>query len=115
MKIRVDNCLPVRLHARACSGTCESYTTTSSNTPHKLETKCECCQYVGRKRKLFRIRCPHDEDRNLFRLAVGSITVPKRCMCRPCSSTPNLFFSAEKSILLRHPMLDLLKANVFYK
>lgn len=112
MKIKVENCLPVRLHARACGGTCASYTTTSSSNPHKLETRCECCQYIGRKRKVFGIKCPY---KNIYKLAVGSITLPKRCMCRPCSSTPNQFFSAEKSILLRNPMLDLLRTNLFYR
>lgn len=114
MRVKFQNCLPVRIFAPACNGACASHTTTSSIDPQKLETKCECCQYVGRKRKRFGIKCPHKQYKNLYKIRVSSITIPKRCMCRPCSAAPNRLLSAERTIFMQNPMLDLLKIrNLF--
>lgn len=113
LKVKHKNCLPVRVSARACSGTCASYTTVSAINPSHLETKCDCCQYVGRKRKRFGIKCPHSTKKNYYKLAVVSMTMPKRCMCRPCSTTPSTVMSAEQSILRTSPILsDSLKATL---
>ena len=113
LMVRHKNCIPVRIHARACRGSCASYTTVSAYNPTNLETKCDCCQYVGRKRKRFGMKCPHPTSKNHFKLAVVSMTMPKKCMCRPCSSTPNKVLSAEQSILRTSPILsDSLKATL---
>jgi hypothetical protein len=109
MRVKFANCLPVRLLTNACSGACASYTTTSALDPRKLETKCECCHYVSRKKKRFGIKCPHKTQKDLYKIRVLTISVPKRCLCRPCSDTPNNILSAEQEILLRNPMLDLLR------
>lgn len=115
MTIKVEDCLPVQIRAKACSGMCPSYTTTSSDKPNALETKCECCQYVGKKRKRFVIRCPHKVQKNTFKLAIASVTMPRKCMCRPCSDAPNRLLSAEQTILRRNPMLDLLRMNALFR
>ncbi|XP_045167208.1 bursicon-like [Mercenaria mercenaria] len=114
MRIKFQNCLPVRVLAQACHGSCVSYTATSSIDPKKLETKCECCQYVGRKRKRFGIKCPHKQYKNVYKIRVASIAVPKRCMCRPCSAAPNRLLSAERAIFMQNPMLDLLRIRTLF-
>lgn len=115
LRVKFENCFPVRLLARACQGSCMSYTTVSSMDPKKLETKCECCQYVGRKRKRFGVKCPHKQYKNVYKIRVASITLPKRCMCRPCSASPNRILSAEKAMFMRNPMLDLLKIKSYFR
>lgn len=113
VKVKHKNCLPVRVYARACSGTCASYTTVSPINPSQLETKCDCCQYVGRKKKRFGIKCPSTAKKNHYKLAVVSMIMPKRCMCRPCSITPKKVMSAEQTILRTSPLLsDSLKATL---
>ncbi|KAL4224553.1 hypothetical protein ACF0H5_015255 [Mactra antiquata] len=115
MTIKVEDCFPVNIRAKVCSGTCPSYTMTSSDKPQALETKCECCQYVGKKRKRFAIRCPHKVQEHLYKVAIASVTIPRRCMCRPCSDAPNRLLSAEKAILRRNPILDILRINSVFR
>lgn len=113
LRVKHKNCLPVKLYARACSGACASYTAASASDPTHLETKCDCCQYVGRKRKRFGIKCPSSKQKNHFKVVIFSITLPKRCSCRPCSSAPTNVISAERSLLQASPILsDSLKATL---
>jgi len=115
MRIKVENCIPIRIVARACSGACASYTSVSMDNPQKLETKCDCCQYVGRRRKRFGMRCPDKTNKGTFHIKVVSITMPRRCTCRPCSALANRVISAEQVIFRKSPLLgDGFDKHIFY-
>ncbi|KAH3893831.1 bursicon-like [Dreissena polymorpha] len=105
MRVKLENCLPVRLVTRACSGACVSYTRVSLEHPELLQTKCDCCQYVGRRKKRFGIKCPQKNARNRYTIKVMSVTMPRRCLCRPCSNVANGVESAEKVMFRTSPIL----------
>ena len=111
--LRMKNCIPLRILTRACGGTCPSYTTMSVNDPTKLEANCDCCQYVGRKRKYFAVRC-FTTMRKRKSIKIASFVLPKGCRCRPCSAISDQIVSSESRIFQTSPILgDLINSNTF--
>ena len=105
LRVRHKNCVPIKLRARACSGACSSYTKVSTSQPWQLEQTCNCCQYAGRKRKLFGIRCPHKRGKRGFRVIVMSVLLPRGCRCRPCSTEPNAIVAPEATMFNKSPIV----------
>nr|QUP51992.1 bursicon-A1 [Urechis unicinctus] len=88
---RVDyqGCLPRRMVSLACQGTCRSYTQVSAGQQHvRLERHCSCCQEVQTVTRNATIRCRNDRPYRgrPFKTVVLRLTLPVRCMCRPCSA-----------------------------
>ena len=105
LRIRHKNCMPIKLRARACNGACTSYTKVSTGYPWKLEQSCNCCQYAGRKRKRFGMKCPHGRDKRNYRVVVMSVTLPRGCRCRPCSTEPNAIVAPETTMFNTSPII----------
>ena len=85
IEIRYRNCAPRVVLVFACSGNCNSYSQPNPNQPEHLERSCRCCRELGRLRARVRLRCPARDDHRRNQFVFFRISIPTRCVCRPCS------------------------------
>jgi hypothetical protein len=97
--IEYGRCRPKRLLSSACLGSCKSYTRVSPTTPERIERSCMCCQAIRRHKRRVVLNCPDWKRRFMLRRIQLYISIPVRCMCRPCTVIPEALVAAESNYI----------------
>lgn len=99
--IRYGECQPKRALVFGCRGICSSYARPSATRIEEIENSCHCCKELGTIQRRVYILCPNPGGRRPFRLEYFTVSLPIKCMCRPCSILPDEIIPSEDAFLIK--------------